>query len=286
MRLLVTGAGGMLGQAVSAAGRRLGHEVIALTRSELDVTDAPNVQRIVSAAEPQAVVNCAAWTDVDGAETSERQALSVNGDGAGHVARAAAEIGARMVHVSTDYVFDGARAAGVDDPWIESDPVGPLQAYGRTKLAGEEAVAQAGGEHAVVRTAWLFGAGGPNFVETMLGLAHRRDEIDVVTDQVGRPTWTGHLAAALVEMAERRGDAGVFHATGEGSCSWNEFALEIFAAAGVSCRVRPTTSDRFPRPAQRPAYSVLGTERDPAVVLPPWEDGLRAYLSQRAEVAA
>ncbi len=286
MRLLVTGAGGMLGRAVSAAGRRLGHDVIALGRSELDIIDAADVQRIVTAAGPAAIINCAAWTDVDGAEAHERQALAVNGDGAGHVARAAAAVGARMVHVSTDYVFDGGRTTGVDEPWIESDPVAPLQAYGRTKLAGEEAVARAGAEHAIVRTAWLFGAGGPNFVETMLALAAQRDEIDVVTDQVGRPTWTGHLAAALVEMAERRGDAGVFHATGEGSCSWNEFALEIFATAGVACRVRPTTSDRFPRPARRPAYSVLGTERDPPVTLPPWEEGLAAYLSDRAQLAA
>jgi len=285
MRLLVTGAGGMLGRAVSDAGRRLGHDVIALDRSELDIADAANVERLVAAAEPAAIVNCAAWTDVDGAEDHERQALAVNGDGTGNLARAAAQIDARMVHVSTDYVFDGDRSAGVDEPWVESDPVGPLQAYGRTKLAGEHAVAAAGDEHAIVRAAWLFGAGGPNFVETMLALGSQREEIDVVTDQVGRPTWTGHLAAALVEMAERRGDTGVFHAGGEGSCSWNEFALEIFSIADVSCRVRPTTSDRFPRPARRPAYSVLGTEREPPVLLPPWREGLRAYLSQRTQVA-
>ena len=282
MRILITGAAGMLGRAVAAAAKRLGHDVVALTRAELNITDSDNVRRVLSAAEPEAVVNCAAWTDVDGAELSEARALRVNGDGAGHVARAAADVGARVVHVSTDYVFDGTGR----QPWIESDPVGPLQAYGRTKLAGERAVAAATDWHAIVRTAWLFGGGGPNFVETMLRLAGDRDEVSVVTDQIGRPTWTGHLAAALVEMAERRGDVGVFHATGAGECSWNEFALEIFARAGVACRVLPTTSDRFARPARRPAYSVLGTEREPPVVLPPWQHGLQAYLEERAAVAA
>jgi dTDP-4-dehydrorhamnose reductase len=284
MRLLVTGGAGMLGQAVTDAAGRLGHEVIALSRAQLDITDSAHVARVVPAAEPAAIVNCAAWTDVDGAEANEARALAVNGGGAGNVARAAAAIGARLVHVSTDYVFDGERAhagGGAGEPWLESDPVAPLQAYGRTKLAGERAVAEAGGEHAIVRTAWLFGAGGPNFVETMLRLAADRDEVSVVTDQVGRPTWTGHLAAALVEAAERRGDVGVFHATGEGACSWNEFALEIFDRAGVGCRVLPTTSDAFPRPATRPAYSVLGSERDPAIVLPPWQEGLQAYLDGR-----
>jgi dTDP-4-dehydrorhamnose reductase len=284
MRLLVTGGAGMLGQAVTDAATRLGHEVVSLSRAQLDIADAAQVARVVPAAGPAAIVNCAAWTDVDGAEAHEARALAVNGGGAGNVARAAAATGARLVHVSTDYVFDGDRAhagGGAGEPWLESDPVAPLQAYGRTKLAGERAVAEAGDEHVIVRTAWLFGAGGPNFVETMLRLAADRDEVSVVTDQVGRPTWTGHLAAALVEAAERRGDLGVFHATGPGACSWNEFALEIFDRAGVDCRVLPTTSEAFPRPATRPAYSVLGSERDPAIVLPPWQEGLQAYLEGR-----
>ena len=166
MRLLVTGATGMLGRAVAAAARRLGHDVVALTHAELDITDAAHVERIVAAAEPRAIVNCAGFTDVDGAEASEARALRVNADGAGNVARAAAETGARVVHVSTDYVFDGSKRA----PWVESDPVGPLQAYGRTKLAGEEAVAASGAEHAIVRAAWLFGAGGSNFADTILRL--------------------------------------------------------------------------------------------------------------------
>jgi dTDP-4-dehydrorhamnose reductase len=282
MRLLVLGSGGMLGRTVVRDASRLGHDVIALARADLDITDADHVARVIAAAGPRAVVNCAAFTDVDGSETDESAAMRVNGDGAGNVARAAAEVSARVVHVSTDYVFDG----GKREPWVESDPVAPLQAYGRTKLAGERAVAESGAEHAIVRTAWLFGAGGPNFVDTMLRLGAERDEVAVVTDQCGRPTWTGHLAPALVELAERDGDAGLFHATGPGLCSWYEFAVEIFHRAGLRTRVVPTTSERFARPARRPAYSVLGSDRDPAVVLPPWEDGLQAYLDERRTTLA
>jgi dTDP-4-dehydrorhamnose reductase len=282
MRVLVLGSGGMLGRAVARDAARLGHDVVALTHAELDITDAGHVTRIVAAAAPAAVINCAAYTDVDGAETNEGHALRVNGDGAGHVARAAADVRARVVHVSTDYVFDGDKR----EPWVESDPVAPLQAYGRGKLAGEEAVAGANDEHAIVRAAWLFGSGGRNFVDTMLRLGAERDEVSVVTDQRGGPTWTGHLAPALVEIAERAGDVGVFHAAGTGDCSWYEFAIEIFDRARLRCRVVPTTSERFARPARRPAYSVLGTERTPGVVLPPWQDGLAAYLDAGASIAA
>jgi dTDP-4-dehydrorhamnose reductase len=288
MRLLVTGGTGMLGQAVAAAATRLGHDVIALSRAELDVTDADHVRRVVAAAEPRAVLNCAAWTDVDGAETAEAAATAINGDGAGNVARAAAETGARIVHVSTDYVFDGERAhasGGSGGPWLESDAVNPIGSYGRSKLAGEEQVAAATAEHAIVRTAWLFGTGGRNFVDTILGLGHERDEVSVVTDQVGSPTWTVHLAEGLVELAERRGDVGILHAAGAGACSWYELAVEVFDRAGVRCRVLPTTSERFPRAARRPAYSVLGTERDDAPVLPPWQDGVAGYLAEKAVIA-
>jgi dTDP-4-dehydrorhamnose reductase len=178
-------------------------------------------------------------------------------------------------------VFDGSKRA----PWVESDPVGPLGAYGRSKLAGEREVADAGVDHAIVRTAWLFGAGGRNFVDTMLALARDRDEVDVVADQVGSPTWSAHLAEALVEVAERRGDVGVFHAAGAGACSWYELAVEVFARAGVRCRVRPTTAERFAAPAPRPAYSVLGSERDAAPVLPSWQEGVAGYLAEKAVMA-
>jgi dTDP-4-dehydrorhamnose reductase len=282
MRLLVTGGAGMLGQAVATAATRLGHDVVALSRAELDVTDADHLRRVIAAAEPRAVINCAAWTDVDAAETAEAAATAVNGAGAGNVARAAAETGARVVHISTDYVFDGTKSA----PWVESDPVGPIGAYGRSKLAGEQEVAAAGGEHAIVRSAWLFGAGGRNFVDTMLALGGEHDEVSVVTDQVGSPTWTGHLAEAVIELAERRGDVGIFHAAGAGACSWYELAVEVFDRAGVRCRVLPTTAERYARPAPRPAYSVLGTERDAAPILPPWQEGVAAYLAEKKAVVA
>jgi dTDP-4-dehydrorhamnose reductase len=278
MRLLVTGGAGMLGRAVTDVATRLGHDVVSLSRAELDITDPDLVRRVIGSAQPRAVVNCAAWTDVDGAEAHEAQAIAVNGAGAGKVARAAAEAGARVVHVSTDYVFDG----GKDSPWVESDPVGPIGAYGRSKLAGEVEVAAATPQHAIVRTAWLFGAGGRNFVDTMLELCRKRDEVSVVTDQVGSPTWTVHLAEALVELAERESDVGILHAAGGGACSWYELAVEVFDRAGASCRVRPTDSTRFPRPARRPAYSVLGSERDDAPVLPPWQEGVEGYLASKA----
>lgn len=277
MRLLVTGAAGMLGRATLDAARRLGHDVTGLTRADLDIGDPAAVEAALARHAPAAVVNCAAWTDVDGAETELAGAMAGNAYGPGVLAGAAAGSGVRLVHVSTDYVFDGSKR----EPWLESDPVDPVNAYGRSKLAGEEAVLGAGGDAAIVRTAWLYGAGGGNFVDTMLRLGGERDELSVVTDQIGRPTWTGDLAAALVELAERGGDRGVFHATGTGECSWYEFAVEIFDRAGLPCRVVPTTSDAFPRPAARPAYSVLGTERDPGVVLGAWQDGLQAYLDER-----
>jgi dTDP-4-dehydrorhamnose reductase len=281
VRLLVTGAGGMLGRAVAWRAGVLGHDVRSVTRAELDVTDAAAALRVLREVCPAAVVHCAAYTDVDGAESERARAQAVNADGAGHVAAAAAEVGARIVHVSTDYVFDGAKR----EPWVESDPVGPLGAYGETKLAGERLVAAANPAHAIVRTAWLFGAGGRNFVDTMLALGAQRDEVSVVTDQVGCPTWTGHLAEALVELAERPDETGILHAAGDGQCSWNELALEIFERAGIDCRVLPATSEQFARPARRPAYSVLGSERRDRVVLPPWQRGLAEYLATRVGVS-
>jgi dTDP-4-dehydrorhamnose reductase len=281
VKLLVTGAGGMLGRAVAWRAGVLGHDVRAAPRAELDVTDAASVLRVLREVCPAAVVHCAAYTDVDGAESDRARAQAVNADGAGHVAAAAAEVGARIVHVSTDYVFDGDKR----EPWVESDPVGPLGVYGETKLAGERLVAAANPAHAIVRTAWLFGAGGRNFVDTMLALGAQRDEISVVTDQVGCPTWTGHLAEALVELAERPDETGILHAAGDGQCSWNEFALEIFERAGIDCRVLPATSEQFARPARRPAYSVLGSERRDRVVLPPWQRGLAEYLATRVGVS-
>jgi dTDP-4-dehydrorhamnose reductase len=267
----------MLGHKVVDEARARGHEVTDADIDEFDMTDVAETDAFVREAAPAAVINCAAYTNVDAAEADETTALAVNGDGAGNVARAAAAVGARVVHVSTDYVFDGANT----EPWLESDPVAPLGAYGRTKLEGERQVAAATPEFAIVRTAWLFGVGGPNFVDTMLRLAEERDEVAVVTDQIGCPTWSGDLAPALVDMAERADDTGIFHGVGGGHCSWHALAVETFRRAGVDCRVRETTASAFERPAPRPAWSVLGTERDPGVVLPPWQEGLQGHLDER-----
>jgi dTDP-4-dehydrorhamnose reductase len=281
VKLLVTGAGGMLGRAVVERASRLGHDVSAATRAELDVTDAGAAARVLREVGPAAVIHCAAYTDVDGAESDWSLAEAVNARGAGNVAHAAQQVGARIVHVSTDYVFDGRKR----EPWVESDPVAPLGVYGDTKLAGEQLVAAANPAHAIVRTSWLFGTGGRNFVDTMLALSAQRDEVSVVTDQVGCPTWTGHLAGALVELAERPGETGILHVAAAGECSWNEFALEIFEQAGVDCRVLPATSEQFVRPARRPAYSVLGSERREPVTLPRWQRGLAEYLATRVAVS-
>ena len=274
MRLLVTGAAGMLGHDVTAAAARAGHEVTPLSRRELDVRDAAAVREIVAAARPDAVLNCAAWTDVDGAEASEPEVTKVNGDGAGNVAAAAAAVGAFTVQVSTDYVFDGSASS----PYVESSPTAPIGAYGRSKLAGELAVADAAPDaHAIVRSSWLFGEHGGNFVATMLRLASERDALTVVDDQVGCPTFTGHLAIALVDIAERR-LAGIRHVAGAGECSWYDLAAAAFAATGAAVDLSRGRTADLNRPAPRPAYSVLRSEHPDTPVLPPWQDGLNAYL--------
>jgi dTDP-4-dehydrorhamnose reductase len=272
MRLLVTGAAGMLGHDVTTAAARAGHDVTPLSRRELDVCDPAGVAAAVAVVRPDAIVNCAAWTDVDGAEADERRATAVNGAGAANVAAAAG--GAFVVQVSTDYVFDGEAS----EPYVESSHTRPLGAYGRSKLAGERAVAAAAPDsHAIVRSSWLFGPHGGNFVATMLRLARERDALTVVDDQVGCPTFTGHLAGALVEIAELR-LPGIRHVAGAGSCSWHDLAAATFAATGAEVALTRGRTADLGRPAPRPAYSVLRSERPDTPVLPPWQEGLHAYL--------
>jgi dTDP-4-dehydrorhamnose reductase len=266
VRIVVTGAAGMLGQDVV---RAAGDDALGLSRAELDVTDPVAVHEALAGAD--VVINCAAWTNVDGAEEHPEEALAVNREGARNVAEAAP----RALYVSSDYVFDGRKRT----PYLESDPTAPLSSYGRSKLSGELATVEANPRHFIVRSSWLFGAGGPNFVKTMLRLGAERDELRVVNDQVGSPTFTGHLAEALVELA-RTDDYGIHHLAGAGHCSWYEFAREIFERSGVDCHVEPCTTDEYPLPASRPAWSVLGSERGRS--LPPWQEGLDAYLGVRA----
>jgi dTDP-4-dehydrorhamnose reductase len=286
VRLLVTGAAGMLGLDVLRAGERAGHELVGVDLPELDITDPKAVEDAFARIHPEAVLNCAAWTDVDGAESHSEQARAVNADGARNLALAAAWERVPLLHVSTDYVFSGEAfldARGAPRAYVESDPTGPRSVYGQTKLAGEREVLAASPRHAVVRSAWLFGIGGRNFADTMLRLAGERDAVQVVTDQVGCPTWTGHLAPALLGLLERE-VAGLVHLAGAGHVSWNGFTAEIFRQAEVSCRVEEATSEQMARPAPRPAWSVLESEREDVLPLPPWQDGLAGYLAARAGI--
>ncbi|RST11222.1 dTDP-4-dehydrorhamnose reductase [Streptomyces sp. WAC05374] len=270
MSWVVTGAGGMLGRDVLAL---LGDGAVGLTRRELDVTDRGAVLAALRALRPSAVVNCAAWTAVDDAESREAEALAVNGTAVRHLAEACALVGSALVHVSTDYVFDGHARV----PYAEGAVPGPRTAYGRTKLAGERAVLELLPERGyVVRTAWLYGAGGGNFVRTMIRLAASRPSVDVVDDQRGQPTWSADVARLLVALVGA--PPGVYHATNGGDGTWYDLARETFRLLGADPgRVRPATSASFPRPAPRPAYSVLGHARWREAGLPPprdWREAL------------
>ena len=276
MKVLVTGAAGMLGRDVMLAAGNAGHQVVGFGHAELDVVDSAAVSAKVESERPDVVINCAAWTDVDGAEEHEEEATRINGEGAGNVAAAAAAVGASVVYISSDYVFDGSKGA----PYVETDQTAPLSAYGRSKLAGEEATRLANKRHFIVRSAWLFGIGGHNFVETMLRLAADHGEVLVVRDQVGSPTYTWHLAYGIVRLIEGV-EFGIHHMAAAGSCSWYEFAREIFDQAKVECKVMSATTEMLGRPAPRPAYSALTSQREHAIELPSWQDGLAAYLSQR-----
>lgn len=273
MRVLVTGANGMLGRDLQEA--LVGHEVTALGRADLDVTDPEAVDAAVS--EHDAVVNCAAYTKVDDAEAHEAEAYAVNATGPANLAAACARRVARLVTISTDYVFDGTATS----PYEEDRPRDPLNAYGRTKAAGEELALQRhpGGTY-VVRTAWLYGAHGPNFARTMLQLAASRDTWSVVDDQVGQPTWTADLAAQIVRLLESEAPAGVYHGTNSGEATWYEFARAVLEEAGLDPeRIQPTDSSAFVRPAPRPAYSVLahgGWARAGLAPMRPWREALRA----------
>jgi len=281
----VTGAGGMLGQDVVTCLERAGETALALTRADLDITDRAAVTAAVVNCRPDTVVNCAAWTAVDEAEAHEDEALEVNGGGARLVAEACATSGARLIHMSTDYVFAGDARR----PYTERDRCGPRTAYGRTKLAGERAVAELlPGSGYVVRTAWLYGAHGPNFVRTMIGLERDRAVVDVVDDQHGQPTWTMDVAGQVIALARSGAPAGVYHATSSGQTTWFEFAREIFRLLGTdTARVRSVTSGAYPRPAPRPAYSVLGHgawARAAIKPIPDWR--LRLHQGLRAVAGA
>jgi dTDP-4-dehydrorhamnose reductase len=278
MRILVTGAGGLLGSALVRQAQRRGHDVVALDRAALDVTDASSVARTVASAAPDAVVNCAAYTAVDRAEAEPELARLVNRDGARNVAAACAAVGAVPVYVSTDYVFDGA----LRTPYRTDAPTAPLGAYGATKLEGERATAEAAPEHLTVRMSWLYG-GDNGFVPAILRRAEAGRPLRVVSDQEGRPTWAPHAAEALLDLVER-GARGTYHVAAGGACSWLELAREAVRAAGLDVPVRPVTTEEFRAAARRPPYSVLDltdTESLLGRAMPDWHEGLRGFLENR-----
>ena len=278
MRVLVTGANGQVGADLMTA--LAGHDVIATDLAELDVGDDGACMRTIPAAAPEVVIHAAAYTDVDGCELDPSRAWRDNVLGSQNVARAAHAVGAFLIAISTDYVFDGTAS----EPYDEDAPVAPLSAYGRSKAAGERAALEANPDAtAIVRSSWIYGRVGKNFVKTMLRLAAEREVVEVVDDQTGSPTWSADLARALVRLARTR-RPGIYHATNRGSTTWFGFAREIFALAGHDpARVRPTTTAALGRPAPRPAYSVLGNRtwrRAGLALLPHWQAALRVALPQ------
>jgi dTDP-4-dehydrorhamnose reductase len=264
-RVLITGADGQLGRALQQAFAE--DDVLALTRADWDVTQPPGISLVQG--ELDLVLHAAAWTDVDAAEADPQGAAAVNIAVTAH----AAALKAPLVAYSTDYVFDGRKVS----PYVESDGPNPASAYGRTKLHGEAA---AGRGAWVIRTSWLFGPTGRNFLRTMLRLGEERDEVAVVDDQRGCPTYVGHLAQATRDLVDAELPRGLWHVAAEGDCTWAEFAEAIFEEAGLATRVRRISTAELERPAPRPAYSVLRSERASAPRLPHWRDGLRACLAE------
>ena len=277
MKWLITGAAGMVGTDLRKELESRGEEIVALAKSDLDITNREEVVHFVDDARPDFIVNCAAYTKVDLAETEESLANAINGSAVEFLANAADRAGAHLVQLSTDFVFDGSSTR----PYDINDATAPLSAYGRSKLIGEYAAAK----HTIIRTSWLFGIHGPNFVEAIRNQIRKgTNPLRVVNDQRGRPTYTPHLARAIIRIANL-GASGIVHYTDESECTWFDFASAINEELGSLVNVEPVTSDQFPRPAKRPAYSVLSTERYERLtgVKPEsWREGLREYLAQRA----
>lgn len=283
--VLVVGAKGMLGSEVVATleGRnrqeQIGHcQIHAVDLDEIDITNLDSVNLYFDRCQPQMVINCAAFTDVDGCETNREIAMAVNGDGPRHLALACHAHNAKLVHISTDFVFDGQKKT----PYLPDDPTGPLSIYGESKLAGELAVRQTLNDHIILRTSWLFGKKGENFVSTIRRLAQKQEFLEVVTDQIGSPTYAVDLADAIFHLVHANAN-GIFHFCNGGNCSWYEFACEIVRQSNLTVEIRPVTSEQFARPAVRPGWSVMDTGRYQQITgqsIRSWQEALADYLGQ------
>ena len=283
MRVAVTGAGGMLARAVVPMLEGRGHAVLALPRAAADVTVPEALAPPIAAFAPDWVCHLAAFTKVDDCEATPDLAMRVNAEGAANAARAAAASGAAILAVSSDYVFDGTGTR----PYREDDPAAPVSAYGASKWAGEQAVRAAHPRHAIVRTSWLYGEGGANFVDTILRKARAGEALRVVDDQHGSPTWTHDLAEGLARLMEA-GATGTFHCTNSGSCTWYDLAAHVIGRTGLTASLARTDTASFPRPAKRPAYSVLDNARFEQATghrLPTWQDAVDRYLQSTAPAA-
>jgi dTDP-4-dehydrorhamnose reductase len=276
MKILVLGAQGMLGQAIMSTWPE--HQLIGLDRPEIDITKPLDISHALVTYQPQAVINCAAYTAVDQCETEEELADRVNGTAVGYIARACEAQRLPVVHISTDYVFDGLKQEG----YLEKDEPGPaVNAYGRTKLHGEEQLRLNTSRFYLVRTSWLYGSGGKNFVQTMLELGQTKKEVQVVADQHGKPTFTRDLSLFIKGLVQERAPYGVYHGVNEEPTTWRDFAVEIFRQAGLNFVVQPGPTAAFPRPANRPAWSILLNTKRPAMRL--WSEALADYLAGLAE---
>ena len=278
MKVFVTGVKGQLGYDVVRELEKRGLTAIGVDIEEMDITDAASVDKVITEANPDAVIHCAAYTAVDAAEDNEAICRKVNADGPRNIARTCKKLGIKMIQISTDYVFNGEG----EKPWEPGDPVGPKTVYGQTKYEGEVAVREELDEFFIVRIAWAFGKNGKNFVKTMLRLAETHDSLTVVADQYGSPTYTYDLARLLVDMIQTD-KYGIYHATNEGFCSWYEFAKAIFEKAGRNVTVKPVTTAEYGAKAYRPANSRLSKEKlteNGFERLPAWEDALERYLKE------
>ena len=280
MKILVTGAGGQLGWDVCRELERRNMSVLAPTSAEMNVSDRSAVMRCIEAEAPDAVIHCAAYTKVDAAEDEPERCWAVNAEGTENIAVVCRKTGAKMLYISTDYVFPGTG----ERFYAADDPVGPVNVYGRSKLAGELAVQSMLEKFFIVRISWVFGKNGNNFVKTMLRLAETRTELNVVCDQTGSPTYTADLAPLLCDMVQTE-RYGIYHATNEGICTWAEFAQEIFSLSGKNVTVHPVSSEEYPTKAARPCNSRLSKQSLTAEgfsLLPSWQDALKRYLNEIA----